>query len=514
MKRLITPWLYLIITSSVSASSTGGLGVGSDEALKRLQVGNARFTSGKCIHPNASEERRIETAQHGQHPFVTVITCSDSRCPPERLFDQGVGDVFVIRVAGNVCNTDEIGSVEYGVGHLGTSLVVLLGHSQCGAVTAVATGAKVHGCIAPLVEGIGPAVKTAQKKHPDLKGKDLVPAAIEANVWQGIDDLFRRSSEIRELVRAGKVKVVGAIYSIENGTIRWMGVHPEQDRLLTYADSAAHGEHAATAPASSDKHSTADATASHVQAGTTSAPAASHAAGGPETLTAQQALNRLKDGNARFNLGTSLYPNTAGDRLTETAKNGQHPFATIVGCSDSRQPLEILFDRGIGDLFVVRVAGNVCGTDEIGSIEYGVGHLNTPVLLVLGHTACGAVTAVATQAEVHGNITPLVANIKPAVDAAHKAHPNLDGKDLVPAAIKANVFHSIREVFRRSPEIRERVKAGQLNVLGGIYHIESGRIDWLGEHPEQRMLLGMSSPDHTQGQQAAPSSSKGASAGH
>jgi methyl-accepting chemotaxis protein/carbonic anhydrase len=210
-----------------------------EQALDQLNRGNVRYVAGTSEHPHLTAERMAETARDGQHPMATVLTCSDSRVPAEELFDQGIGDVFVVRVAGNVCDTDEVGSIEYGVDHLGTPLLVVLGHSQCGAVTAVATGAALHGNIPPLVDNIRSAVESAQKAHPDLHGKDLVPAAITSNVWQSIDDLMRTSPAARKLVQDGKLKIVGAVYALEDGKVQWLGSHPEQSRLLSYTGGPA-----------------------------------------------------------------------------------------------------------------------------------------------------------------------------------------------------------------------------------------------------------------------------------
>ncbi len=215
-------------TSGASANSYN-----PSEALDKLKSSNVRFSSGQSTHSNISAERRKQVTTGGQHPFATIIACSDSRVPVEILFDQGVGDIFVIKVAGNVCNTDEIGSIEYGVDHLGTPVMVVLGHTHCGACTAVATGADVHGCIPDLIAPIRPALEKVQAAHPDLHGKALVPALVEANVWKAIEDLLLRSSSTRERTKDGRVKVVGAVYNIETGTIKWMGTHPEQDSLLT-----------------------------------------------------------------------------------------------------------------------------------------------------------------------------------------------------------------------------------------------------------------------------------------
>ena len=227
--------LLLLATSTYLWASSKGPGLKLGEALERLQAGNARFVAGKSIHPHIDAARMVETVEKGQHPFATVITCSDSRVPVELLFDQGIGDVFVIRVAGNVCDVDEIGSIEYGVDHLATPLMVVLGHTHCGAVTAVVTNAELHGSIPPLVDNIKPAVEAARKEHPDLHGKDLVPYAVKANVWQAIDDLFKGSPATRKLVESGSLKVIGAIYDLANGKVEWLGEHPEQTRLLSYS---------------------------------------------------------------------------------------------------------------------------------------------------------------------------------------------------------------------------------------------------------------------------------------
>jgi carbonic anhydrase len=215
------------------ASGTSANSHAPVDALLELVAGNDRFSSGQSTHPNLSAERRELVTSGGQHPFATVIACSDSRVPVEMLFDQGVGDIFVIKVAGNVCNTDEIGSIEYGVDHLDTPVMVVLGHTHCGACTAVATGADVHGCIPDLIAPIRPALQKVYAAHPDLYGKDLVPALVEANVWQAIEDLFQRSSSTRRRTNDGRVTVVGAVYNIETGVVKWMGMHPEQESLIS-----------------------------------------------------------------------------------------------------------------------------------------------------------------------------------------------------------------------------------------------------------------------------------------
>ena len=194
-----------------------------------LQEGNERFVSDTSIHPNTGSARLFQagTENQGDHAYATVIACSDSRVPVERVFDAGVMDIFVIRVAGNVCDTDEVGSIEYGLAHVNTPVLVVMGHTQCGAVTAVTHAVQGRGHplernIPPLVDNIQPAVQRTMQANPHLAGDDVIPPAIVENVWQGINDLFMTSPSTRNLVNSGQVKVVGAIYDVANGQVRWL----------------------------------------------------------------------------------------------------------------------------------------------------------------------------------------------------------------------------------------------------------------------------------------------------
>lgn len=220
-------------------------------------------------------------------------------------------------------------------------------------------------------------------------------------------------------------------------------------------------------------------------------PADPHATGGAHSaapsVTPDQALKNLKDGNARYTSGKSQAPRRDAKRRAETVSGGQHPFAIILSCADSREPVEILFDQGIGDLFVVRVAGNVADVDELGTMEYGADHLGSPLIVVLGHTKCGAVTAVVKGETVHGNIPALVDNIVPA--AKKVKDKGVTGDAAIPEAIKANVMQSIEDTYKNSDILRERVAAGKLKIVGGVYDLEKGTVEWMGEHPDQGKLV-------------------------
>lgn len=200
------------------------------QALAKLELGNARFVEGKSIFPRLDAARREQTFADGQFPFASIITCSDSRVPVELIFDQGIGDLFVVRVAGNICAIGGLGSVEYGIGFLGTPLLVVLGHRDCGMVAAALAGDELPGSLPALVEHIKPALSRVQASGES--GDELMRTAIRENVWQSIEDLFTRSRTVGERVKAGALKVIGAVYDTEGGAVNWLGEHPEQESLL------------------------------------------------------------------------------------------------------------------------------------------------------------------------------------------------------------------------------------------------------------------------------------------
>jgi carbonic anhydrase len=207
------------------------------------------------------------------------------------------------------------------------------------------------------------------------------------------------------------------------------------------------------------EHAHADApAAAHAPAAATDAKTDAHAA--PAGVAAADALKMLADGNARFVAGAPTRPHQDTARLCDTFANGQHPYAAVLSCADSRVPVELVFDAGIGDLFVVRVAGNVGDVDETGTLEYGVEHLGINAIVVVGHTKCGAVTAVVDGAHVTKNIEQLVDNIAPAADQARKAFPQLSGPRLVDKAIRANVNCAIADLLKNSELLRARVASG------------------------------------------------------
>lgn len=196
-----------------------------EAAFVLLNEGNVRFAGDTPTHPSADAGRRRLTAIEGQAPLVTLLTCSDSRVPAEIIFDRGVGEIFTVRVAGNVADTDEVATIEYGVGHLHTPLLLVMGHTHCGAVGAVAKGSELHGLIPELVDNIRPAVERSRAAGGDADS--VIARAIEENVRQSMADIIRRSSIVRDALQSGSVKMAGAVYDIETGKVRWLSDTPD-----------------------------------------------------------------------------------------------------------------------------------------------------------------------------------------------------------------------------------------------------------------------------------------------
>ena len=208
----------------------------------------------------------------------------------------------------------------------------------------------------------------------------------------------------------------------------------------------------------------------------------------PTTFSAADALAQLQAGNSRFVEGQPLRPHTSPERRRELALRPPDAFATILACADARASVEFLFDCGLGDLFVTRVAGNVVDLDGVATVEFGLVHVGTPLVVVLGHTNCAAVTAVVDRLPVGGNVRQLLQRIQPVVDKVRGA-TRLTGQELVDASVRANVLSSMKHLFQKSQVVRQMVKQGSALVVGGVYGLADGQVEWLGPHPDQDRLV-------------------------
>jgi carbonic anhydrase len=187
-------------------------------ALKRLLVGNQRFVQQKLEHPHQSQTRLQEVAA-AQHPFATLLSCADSRVPAEILFDLGIGDLFDVRIAGNIVTAEALGSLEYAAAMLGTPLIMVLGHERCGAVTAAVKGKPLPGQISSFAKAIEPAIAQLNNNKSNHQSEnDLVENAVVANVRYQVKKL-ERSDLLTQLVGEGKLKIVGGRYDLDTGEV-------------------------------------------------------------------------------------------------------------------------------------------------------------------------------------------------------------------------------------------------------------------------------------------------------
>jgi len=196
----------------------------------------------------------------------------------------------------------------------------------------------------------------------------------------------------------------------------------------------------------------------------------------PEITTAEEAWEELMKGNERYVVGESANKEIISRR--KEVESGQHPFVTVITCSDSRVSPELLFDQGLGDIFIIRAAGNVIGPIVLGSIEYGVEYLHTPLLIVLGHEHCGAVTA-ALEGDAEGNIGTILKEIHPAVEIAKGTEK--EGEELVEEAVDENVKLVIQNTLNRSTVVQELFEEGELKIIGAKYFLDSGKVEIIEE---------------------------------
>tara|TARA_B110000858_G_C17731301_1_gene440239 strand:+ start:472 stop:1104 length:633 start_codon:yes stop_codon:yes gene_type:complete len=197
-------------------------------------------------------------------------------------------------------------------------------------------------------------------------------------------------------------------------------------------------------------------------------------AGSLSTMTAQKALNILKEGNQRFIDASPIERDYAIQ--IELTKSGQYPFAVVLSCIDSRVPSEIVFDQGIGDIFNARVAGNCVSDDVLGSIEYATKFAGSKLIVVMGHTACGAINSACAGIE-SGHITQLLEKIHPAIQKV-KNKKNETEESFIYSVTIQNVKHVLQEIPKQSEDIRELLASKQIEMIGSIYDVESGKVEF------------------------------------
>lgn len=232
LKKFIATAGFLVITGGLAFSTAGsGTAISPDEALQKLMEGNRHYTEDKLTNAAKSDAATRASLAQSQKPYAIILTCSDSRVPPEIIFDKGLGEIFVVRVAGNIPDPVVLGSIEYAAEHLGSPLVMVLGHERCGAVTAtVDAKGKTTGSanIDAIVKVIAPNVKSAshdcpackgEKKCAETKKNEFVECVIETNAKTVAAGLTKKSRILRHLAEEKKLKIVAAKYDLDDGTV-------------------------------------------------------------------------------------------------------------------------------------------------------------------------------------------------------------------------------------------------------------------------------------------------------
>jgi carbonic anhydrase len=216
LKYLLTAFAIGLWASPALAELHATPALSPDTALKTLQEGNRRYVADTPLHPHQDKKLRSELVK-GQHPIAAILSCADSRVPPELIFDEGLGDLFVVRVAGNVVDDAILGSLEYAAEHLHVPLIIVLGHSRCGAVQATINGGEPHTHIDTLCKAIKPAVVQARRE----KG-DLLANAVRDNVALAVKQLQTSKPILQKLQREGRLRIAGAVYSLDSGTVEYL----------------------------------------------------------------------------------------------------------------------------------------------------------------------------------------------------------------------------------------------------------------------------------------------------
>ncbi len=206
-------------------------------------------------------------------------------------------------------------------------------------------------------------------------------------------------------------------------------------------------------------------------------------------LTGREALDRLREGNRRFASDESSGADLTSKKRRAELTSGQEPFAIILGCADSRAPAELVFDQGLGDLFVIRVAGNIVAPSQVGSVEFAAARFGTRLVVVMGHSQCGAVSATLDQLQQHSelrspNLRSIVARVRPAVEALLSTGLVDRPEELMNQAVRANVRHSADHLRRGSQLLEGLIESGELLVVGAEYSLETGVVDFFDGVPD------------------------------
>mmetsp|Transcript_50144 Transcript_50144/g.92578 ORF Transcript_50144/g.92578 Transcript_50144/m.92578 type:complete len:764 (-) Transcript_50144:44-2335(-) len=475
-----TPMLRATAEAEVQVMST------ADEVIGELLRGNRRFLGGSNENFKkglAPMDLLVENPYSPVDKKALVLSCADLDVPLDAVFDVTAGELQVIRVMGFVTGDHDgvMSSIDFALASRGAPpLMLVLGDSDNEPLKSALRAAMREAGKEPpasfmgeeeaeldLVKRLMPACQDAVRQFPNANFDKLLEAAVKYNVWYTIQTLLKSSPTVYEAVASGALKLNGAYIDTKNGAVKMLGEHPTQERIMQ-------------TPPRDDRVRTAQSPG----------------------VPPEEAYAQLVAGNNRFANGKGETQSNVDVFLNlQLLSDGQQPMSSIMACSDSRVPVELTFDKRPGDIFVMRTAGNIIATKPggslLGSAEFSIAALKAKLLVVLGHTKCGAVTEAvkATRAkmspdEAPGSIGTLLVELDEAAQEAVSELPDGEQAEQIALATRINVFTCIRRFIENSEIIKTAVKNMDIAIHGAYYDLNTGKVEWLGQHPDLEKLVG------------------------
>jgi len=469
------------------------------EIIWDLAQGNRRFVDERTMGPmrRDNEEdagltlvQKLVTDNVKARPVKALIaSCARSYSPVDTIFHAEAGDLQHLRVCGNIVGQSDgaAGSIEFALARSSPKVLVVMANSANDVIEeAVRMAMKAAGRTVPpstfsyrpgvsvedlkLLQPVLLSANDALMANPTGTLLELCEDTAKLNAYKSIENLLSSSRLAYKRVLAGELIMEVAYFDVASGQVTFQGPHPSQTVLLKNPPPEGRIRIAADPP-----------------------------------VPADEAMAALQAGNKRYHTGNGGAMQTMDEALMAQLNTaGQNPVSIILGCADSRAPIEILFDVRPGDLFVLRNAGNTCseGQDSvIGSAEYSIGNLNTKLFCVTGHTKCGALTAAVQTAlagvdtkTVAGSIGIVLDDIMSPAKEAIAILPDSPVADQIALAIKLNIFATMKKLVEFSPMVKEGIAKGDLRLTGAMYDIYTGDIEWLGDHPDLESLVGQDMP--------------------
>lgn len=458
-----------IVAALLGTAAAAQARMSAAAAQRALQDGNQRFVTGAPLPQPLGEGARRSLAR-GQSPWAIVLTSTDSRVVPEHIFNVGLGELFVVRIAGGVCDPTALASVEYAAERLGAPLCIVLAHAGCSELNAAAKDMEDSPGLARIAARLRPALQRAASEG--LEGEALETRAAEENAHETLAECLRRSAVLRELKRLEHFDILPALYELSSGKVAFLPPRPSSELLAQKQ----------------------------------------HRDGPPRPKTAglppHVALSLLQAGHRRFLAGTNGTADLSPARRASLAA-APHPFAIVLTDADSRVAPEHLFDLGLGELAVIRVAGCALHEEVLGSIEHIVREHGPGLLVVLSPDQCGVTEFVLKQ----GNGLQLTPSMRQVADWLEPSimeakHAGLKGGDLMRGIVQRNLQRAVREARLRSPMVRKLEERGQLGILSAMYRLADGEIEWQRDgragHEDAAQALPAPGPE-TAGEHGQPS---------